>query len=47
VAPGKKWKAARLRTAVSTTDVHEGWRGHRCDGGVVCDVASSEIAIEE
>lgn len=30
-------------TAVSTTDVHEGWREHRRDGGVVCDVASNEI----
>ncbi len=30
-------------TAVSTTDVHEGWREHRHDGGVVIHVASSEI----
>jgi uncharacterized protein (TIGR03032 family) len=30
-------------TAVSTTDVHEGWREHRRDGGVVLDVASGEI----
>ena len=30
-------------TAVSTTDVHEGWREHRRDGGVVCDVQSNEI----
>jgi uncharacterized protein (TIGR03032 family) len=30
-------------TAVSTTDVHEGWREHRRDGGVVIDVASNEI----
>lgn len=29
-------------TAVSTTDVHEGWREHRRDGGVVLDVASGE-----
>ncbi len=30
-------------TAVSTTDVHEGWREKRHDGGVVMDVASGEI----
>jgi uncharacterized protein (TIGR03032 family) len=30
-------------TAVSTTDVYEGWREHRHDGGVVVDVASGEI----
>ena len=30
-------------TAVSTTDVHEGWREHRQSGGVVCDVQSNEI----
>ena len=29
-------------TMVSTTDVHEGWRQHRRDGGVVLDVASGE-----
>ncbi len=29
-------------TAVSTTDVHEGWREHRQSGGVVIDVASGE-----
>ena len=29
-------------TAVSTTDVHEGWREHRGNGGVVIDVASGE-----
>ena len=29
-------------TAVSTTDVHEGWREHRRGGGVVIDVASGE-----
>jgi uncharacterized protein (TIGR03032 family) len=27
-------------TAVSTTDVHEGWREHRREGGVILDVAS-------
>jgi uncharacterized protein (TIGR03032 family) len=30
-------------TAVAATDVHEAWREHRRDGGVVCDVASGEI----
>lgn len=30
-------------TAVSTTDVHEGWREHRREGGVVLEVASGEI----
>jgi uncharacterized protein (TIGR03032 family) len=30
-------------TAVSTTDVHEGWREKRREGGVVVDVASNEI----
>ena len=30
-------------TAVSTTDVHEGWREKRRDGGVVVDVASGEV----
>jgi uncharacterized protein (TIGR03032 family) len=30
-------------TAVSTTDVHEGWREHRKDGGVIIDVDSDEI----
>lgn len=30
-------------TAVSATDVHEGWREHRRDGGVVIDVVSGEV----
>jgi uncharacterized protein (TIGR03032 family) len=30
-------------TAVSTTDVHEGWREHRRDGGVIVDVQANEI----
>ncbi len=30
-------------TAVSTTDVYDGWRGHRRSGGVVIDVASGDI----
>jgi uncharacterized protein (TIGR03032 family) len=33
----------RYVTAVSTTDVVDGWREHRRDGGVVVDVASSKI----
>jgi uncharacterized protein (TIGR03032 family) len=33
----------RYVTAVSTTDVHEGWREHRRGGGVVIDVPSGEI----
>ena len=34
---------ARYVTAVSTSDVHEGWREHRRNGGVVVDVLSGEI----
>lgn len=30
-------------TAVSTSDVHEGWRQHRREGGVIVDVASGEV----
>jgi uncharacterized protein (TIGR03032 family) len=30
-------------TAVSTTDVHEGWREHRREGGVVLHVPSGEV----
>lgn len=30
-------------TAVATTDVHEGWREHRRDGGVVIHAESNEI----
>ncbi len=30
-------------TAVSTTDVHEGWREHRREGGVVIDVHLNEV----
>jgi len=33
-------------TAVSQTDVHEGWREHRRDGGVVIDVDSNEIIAQ-
>jgi uncharacterized protein (TIGR03032 family) len=35
--------AARYVTAVSTSDVHEGWREHRRSGGVVVDVKGGEI----
>jgi uncharacterized protein (TIGR03032 family) len=33
----------RYVTAVSTTDVNEGWREHRVDGGVVIDVENDAI----
>lgn len=33
----------RFVTAVSVSDVHEGWREHRRDGGVVIDVPSGEV----
>lgn len=33
-------------TAVATTDVHEGWREHRGDGGVVIDVDSNKTVCE-
>ena len=33
----------RFVTAVSTSDIFDGWRDHRGDGGVVIDVASNEI----
>ena len=36
----------RYVTAVSTTDVNEGWREHRRDGGVVIDVKSDEMVAE-
>jgi uncharacterized protein (TIGR03032 family) len=32
-------------TAVSTTDVHEGWREHRRNGGVVIEAPSNEIVV--
>ena len=35
--------APRFVTAVSASDVHEGWREHRRAGGIVVDVASGEI----
>ena len=36
----------RYVTTVSTTDVHEGWREHRRDGGVVIDIESNDIIAE-
>lgn len=33
-------------TAVSRSDVADGWRDHRADGGVVVDVRSNEIVLE-
>ncbi len=36
----------RYVTAVSTTDVHEGWREHRRDGGVLMDIATNEVLAE-
>jgi len=36
----------RYVTAVSTTDVHEGWREHRTDGGVVIDVETNEVITD-
>lgn len=36
----------RYVTAVSKTDIIDGWRGHRVDGGVVIDVEKNEIICE-
>ncbi|NES87666.1 MAG: TIGR03032 family protein [Moorea sp. SIO2B7] len=36
----------RYVTAVSQSDVADGWRDHRIDGGVVMDVESNEIIAE-
>ncbi|GAB5377268.1 MAG: TIGR03032 family protein [Acuticoccus sp.] len=36
----------RYMTAVATTDVVDGWRQHRRDGGVVVDVATDAILAE-
>jgi uncharacterized protein (TIGR03032 family) len=36
----------RYVTAVSTSDVADGWREHRPDGGCVVDVQSNEIVLE-
>lgn len=35
----------RYVTAISQTDVADGWRDHRSDGGCVIDVASKEIVV--
>ena len=35
----------RYVTAVSESDVTDGWREHRRDGGVVVDVASNEVVV--
>ena len=35
--------APRFVTAVSASDLHEGWREHRRDGGIVMDVRSGEV----
>ena len=37
---------ARYVTAVSRSDVADGWRDRRVDGGVVIDVKSSQIVAE-
>ena len=37
----------RFVTAVSASDVHEGWREHRREGGIVMDVASGEIVARQ
>ncbi len=36
---------ARFVTSVSQSNVHEGWRDHRHDGGVVIDVDSQEVVV--
>ncbi|MEW5420537.1 TIGR03032 family protein [Amorphus sp. 3PC139-8] len=36
----------RFVTAVSTTDIVDGWRNHRRDGGVVVDVETDEIVAD-
>lgn len=38
--------APRYVTAVSRTDVHEGWREHRRAGGVVIDVDTGEVVAD-
>jgi hypothetical protein len=39
--------APRFVTAVSTSDVHEGWREHRRKGGVLIEVPSGEVTTRE
>lgn len=36
----------RFATAIARTDVKDGWRDHRTDGGVVIDVESGETIVE-
>lgn len=45
---GMTLEAGHLRyvTAVSRSDVADGWRDHRRDGGVVIDVASGDVVAE-
>lgn len=38
--------AARYVTSVSRSDVADGWRDARLDGGVVTDVASNEVIVD-
>jgi len=35
----------RYVTAVSTSDIVDGWRGHRADGGVLIDVDTDELVV--
>jgi uncharacterized protein (TIGR03032 family) len=35
----------RYVTAISQTDIHEGWREHRQNGGIVIDIPSNEIIV--
>jgi uncharacterized protein (TIGR03032 family) len=37
--------APRYVTSVSQTDVNDGWRDHRADGGTVIDVQSNDIVL--
>lgn len=37
----------RYVTAVSQTDVHEGWREHRREGGVVIDMLTDKILLDK
>ena len=38
--------APRYVTSVSQTDVNDGWRDHRRDGGTITDVKTNEIVLE-
>ena len=37
---------ARYATAVSTSDVSDGWRDKRADGGVLIDIGSDQVVLE-